>query len=176
MFYTKIWAATQPLVVGYLFIFTRYVMEYWSLRRSTKSGKKKVVAVGDSWVGAHGTREFEISGSISQKNGVTMCRFCANNMCILCGYVWIAWFQDVIKSVGWIWLEILALRSQMVGYLRETFYTLWRTCNRLVQKKRKTNDLRKRVTIYCWLLWRPVVGGDAFSPLAPFLGPQQKTG
>ena len=29
---------------------------------------------------------------------------------------------------------------------------------------------------HCWPFWRPVVGGDTLSPLAPALGPEQKTG
>ena len=79
---------------------------------------------------------------------------------------------------------ILALRRQAFQYLRETFYRhafeYLQTCLGAPavgssRKKMKRYVFPTETPAHCWLLWRPVVGGDTFSPLAPVLGPEQNT-
>ena len=48
----------------------------------------------------------------------------------------------------------------------------WNTWKRLVKKKNGLSFLLLRqMPDYCWPLWRPVIGRDAFSSVAPVLGP-----
>ena len=82
------------------------------------------------------------------------------------------------STLGETYYSIFALRSQIFEYLRKTFGTRAVRVSAIGsfrQEKKKTVFLQKRVTIID-IFWRPVVGGDTFSPLAPVLGPEQKTG
>ena len=72
---------------------------------------------------------------------------------------------------------ILALRSQIFEYLRETFYGhaleyLQSACSE--KKKGKKNVFPTETPDHCGRFWSPLVGGDTFSPLASVLGPEQK--
>ena len=70
---------------------------------------------------------------------------------------------------------ILALRSQIFESLGETFR---RYALEYLQPARSENKGKKCCRMetpdHCWPFWRPVVGGDTSSPLAPVLDPEQK--
>ena len=70
---------------------------------------------------------------------------------------------------------ILAL-SQIFEYLCEPI------CRRALEYLQSARSEKNKIKLvfpmgrpdHCWAFWRPVVGGDTFSPIAPVLGPEQK--
>ena len=75
--------------------------------------------------------------------------------------------------MGVIYDLILALRSQIFEYLRETFYV--QTCLEPARSEKKSRFIPTGTDDFYWPFITPLVGWDTFSPLALALGPQPKS-
>ena len=110
----------------------------------------------------------------SKQNGVDFSHS-VRKTCVICGialgYLVSVWFQ--LLALNMTWYEPYSVRSSKI-YDNVFTGMLWSTWNRLVQKKVKIFVLPTQTPDHDWPFWRPVVGGDTFSPLASVLHPEKK--
>ena len=103
-----------------------------------------------------------------------------------------AWTFEILNFVRKTCHKLLGLTSYLILALHTSKYAVrrsnicvklltdmpWSACNRLVrsQKMGKSLFFYTETPDHCWPCWRPVVGGDPFSPLliAPVAGPEEK--
>ena len=157
-------------IFGHLF----FSVDIWAFR-SPQFPAKKIKR--PSLTGRQGLTEqvCKFSGSISKKRREKL-GFCAKNMCDF-AQLSLSLISFIMGSTfGVKYGLILALRGQIFGYLLEPMDR--HALGHLEPARSENNEkngflLRKRLTPIVFF-WRPVVGGDTFSPLAPVLGPEEK--